>query len=737
MSVKTLFASVLAAFALACSLAAAADKDDGFTPLFDGKTLQGWKQLGGNAKFTVEDGQIVGASVPNSKNSFLCTEKTYRDFILELEFKVDDELNSGVQIRSESTPEYQKGRVHGYQVEIDPESRAWSGGIYDEGRRGWLCDLKNNEPARKAFRHNQWNKFHIECVGDSIKTWINGVPAAELKDGMTKEGFIGLQVHAVGKLEKPLYIRFREIRLKELHPQANTPAKPHVLVTISKETTYITEPLRADGYPDYVAALNQRASEGVTPENNAAVLFWKAIGWPEWVAAQDRDQFFKMLGIQTLPEKGDYYVAFYEYAGPPSDTKKLVDEQAASNKAMGTLDDQMDQAAKRPWSRREFPAFAGWLEANEKPLALLVEAFKRPRRYDPEIGEKNGLAFPLVPPALPPEREACRALLPRAMLRAHDGQVDQAWADLLSCHRHARLVAQGPWFIETLVAYAINAQADAGNQGMLQHAKLSAARLMRMRDELDKLPPMPRMADKIDVGERFTYLSIASYGARSGIASMMESLGSEAPKYKDGIFKKMADSLAEGAIDWDVVLRTGNSWYDRLVEAFRKRTRGERKAALDKIADGLRKAGKEAEDWKSLPLSVFGEPRRDISERVGKALVSLCCSGIPRCVDSEDRAAMQFELTKLAFTLAAYRADHGSYPAKLAGLAPKYVAEVPKDIFIDAELRYKQEGDGYLLYSVGPNGKDDGARGFDDRKEDEDWDDLVVRMPAAVEQKQK
>jgi hypothetical protein len=196
--------------------------------LFDGKTLDGWKQRGGQAKYRVEDGAIVGSSVPNTSNSFLCTEKDYGDFILELEFKVDPQLNSGVQIRSQSYDEptevevkgkkfkFPAGRVHGYQVEIDPSARAYSGGIYDEGRRGWLYDLKNNEAARKAFKQNEWNKFRIECRGDSIKTFINDVPAADLKDDVTPKGFIALQVHGVGGKKEPLEVSWRNIRIQEL-----------------------------------------------------------------------------------------------------------------------------------------------------------------------------------------------------------------------------------------------------------------------------------------------------------------------------------------------------------------------------------------------------------------------------------------------------------------------------------------------------------------------------------------
>jgi hypothetical protein len=209
-------------------LLAAAPAGDGWTPLFNGKNLDGWVQRGGKAKYRVEDNQIVGTSVPNTGNSFLCTKRDYADFILELEFKVSSKLNSGVQIRSHCFEEKKTvesngkkitipaGRVHGYQVEIDPSDRAWSGGIYDEGRRGWLNDLKNNEPARKAFKQNEWNKFRIECRGDSIKTWLNGVVAADLKDALTPSGFIALQVHGVGKEEQPREVRFRNLRIKEL-----------------------------------------------------------------------------------------------------------------------------------------------------------------------------------------------------------------------------------------------------------------------------------------------------------------------------------------------------------------------------------------------------------------------------------------------------------------------------------------------------------------------------------------
>lgn len=193
----------------------AQSNQDGWQLLFNGKDFKGFKQLNGKAKYEVKDGEMVGTTVSNEPNSFLATEKTYKDFILELELFVDPSMNSGVQIRSLSTPEYQKGRVHGYQVEIDPSERAWSGGIYDEARRGWLYTADLNPKAKTAFKNNQWNKYRIECIGNTIRTWVNGVPTAHLVDDMTAEGFIAFQVHAIPKNEAAgKQIRWRNIRIK-------------------------------------------------------------------------------------------------------------------------------------------------------------------------------------------------------------------------------------------------------------------------------------------------------------------------------------------------------------------------------------------------------------------------------------------------------------------------------------------------------------------------------------------
>ena len=190
--------------------------DDGFAPRFVDLTLGDRERRGGETRYTVGGGGIVGETRQNTENSFLCTEKEYGDFELRLEFMIDDEANSGVQIRSQSVPTYQDGRVHGYQIEIDPSDRAWTGGLYDEARRGWLNSLENDAEARAAFKHGAWNEFRIVCQGDHIRSWLNGVAAADHHDAMTARGFIALQVHGVGDRVSPLRVRWRNLRIKEL-----------------------------------------------------------------------------------------------------------------------------------------------------------------------------------------------------------------------------------------------------------------------------------------------------------------------------------------------------------------------------------------------------------------------------------------------------------------------------------------------------------------------------------------
>lgn len=214
---------LLSSFFLVVCMTGWSQKNQQWKNLFDGKSLQGWKTLGGKAMFTAENGEIVGTTVENTPNSFLASTQEYGDFILELEIKVDDTVNnSGIQTRSHFDPSANngEGKVFGRQVEIDPSSRKWSGGIYDEARRGWLYPLSLHPAAQDLFRLNEYNRVRIECIGNETKTWINGKPAAYVADTLDPKGFIALQVHSVSKGHGGKKVRFKNIRIQtsELKP---------------------------------------------------------------------------------------------------------------------------------------------------------------------------------------------------------------------------------------------------------------------------------------------------------------------------------------------------------------------------------------------------------------------------------------------------------------------------------------------------------------------------------------
>jgi len=201
---------------LVCLLALSHLYGGSWTPLFDGKTLNGWNQKGGEAIYTVKDGAIVGMTVADTPNSFLCTDKEYSDFVLEFDVKQEGFSNSGVMFRALSDPDYQDGRVHGYQCEIDPSERAWTGGIYDEARRGWIFRPQNNPSVKTAYQYGKWNRFRIEAIGNTIRTFVNGIPVSYLTDDMTAKGFFGLQIHSIyGDMKPGAKVMWKNIRILE------------------------------------------------------------------------------------------------------------------------------------------------------------------------------------------------------------------------------------------------------------------------------------------------------------------------------------------------------------------------------------------------------------------------------------------------------------------------------------------------------------------------------------------
>jgi hypothetical protein len=505
---------------------------------------------------------------------------------------------------------------------------------------------------------------------------------------------------------------------KAASPPANDkPAKPKVLVTISKETTYITEPLRPDGYVDYVAALKARYSKGVTPENNAAVLFWKAVG-PGEIERDKRDQYFAALGIAPLAENGDYFKPFDTYA------------DFLPQKQVRAAQEFIDSGSI--WSReRNTPEIIErWLNAQRQSLSILADASKRTRFFDPLVVAKDQCLLPHNWARDPIPRisivEVERAFLATAAVKNADGHPEAAWEDLLVLHRLARLCGQSPMFAEAFVSSSYTWSACRGDFALIRSGRLAAATARRALSDLKNLAPSANLRDKVDIGERFVCLDGIIYIARNGFGPYADITGQS----RDAVKKEQdIDRGFAGRIDWNLVLRTANHCYDDAADAFNEPTFIKREQALRQTCSSWEDRLKRNKDMKSLLSSPDPESKIELSEGIG---LNTPYRMLPPLVVQNSTMAsvsMRFDLTKLGFALVAYRSDHDSYPAKLAELAPKYVAEIPKDVFNDLELHYKLDGEGYVIYSVGPNGVDDGGKGMDDAKNGESWDDIALAVP--------
>lgn len=228
--------------ALALLTLSAQAQNGNWKNLFNGKDLSGWKAVAGKATFEVKDGVIEGTAVFGTGNTFLVTEEMYTDFILEVDLKINHiSSNSGIMARGQFDPAARNGEglVFGYQIEADPTPRAWSGGVYDEARRGWFYTLDLNPAAKSAFKMGEWNTYRIEAIGNTIKTWVNGQEVAYFVDDMDAKGFIGLQVHSIQKKEdegRKTYFRNVKIQTNNLKP---LPFKGDVFVvsTLKNELT--------------------------------------------------------------------------------------------------------------------------------------------------------------------------------------------------------------------------------------------------------------------------------------------------------------------------------------------------------------------------------------------------------------------------------------------------------------------------------------------------------------------
>jgi hypothetical protein len=531
-------------------------------------------------------------------------------------------------------------------------------------------------------------------------------------------------------------------------PLANA-RRPKPEIRISRETTYVTGPLREDGYVDYVAAMNALCSRGVTLENDAAVPLWQAVG-PKSLDAGIRKRYFELLGIPELPEQGDYLL-------PLSECESLRD--AFNPPTIGTEANQSErQAAERlariaqgPWRPEELPDVAAFLDLNSKPLQTLSDGLRRAQFYSPLVCSPDkpfDMPFSTVPMDL--SREISRQLRARAMLRLDEANIGGAWQDTMTAYRLARLCAQVPFDIDRLVSLTLESIAVQAAVAVSMTDGISAEQARQYQRDLHRLLPMPPLSWTIDRGERLWQLSsllnMAVDGRRCELQYGVEDEGLlEVLHEADPQWKRRAETcnrLLDEDVDWNEVFRQCNAWYDRAVAAFDRATWPER---IEEIA--LLSEEAEARAQESLDMAASDEHScaQDISpEERAHCLTGLLVIGerVPGAcmVMAEQKRQVYCDLTAVAFALAGFRSDHGAYPNCLDQLRCQYIADVPLDAFSNDDLHYQREGDGYLLYSVGPNGVDDGGRNFNEEWNDRSdiesatdeqmaWDDIAIRTP--------
>ncbi len=491
--------------------------------------------------------------------------------------------------------------------------------------------------------------------------------------------------------------------------------KPTPKFPLGKETTYVTGPLDKEGYIDYEAALNERLSKGITPDKNANVLLWKVFGpRPEGGAGMPAE-FFKRLGMEEPPARGDYLVPLDVF---------LKEHLKLERSKWQVLYEQESHAGNRVWTAKDYPDLAAWLKLNEKPLARAVEATRRPEYFNPLVSRKRepGGLISVLLPGVQKSRELANALRIRALLRVGEGKIDEAWQDLLACHRLARLISRGATIIEGLVGIAIDHMACASDLAYLERAKLTSKQIQACLNDLQTLPPLPSMADRIDLGERLMCLDGLQMIRRGNASTFLGQLGGAQTKVDP------KEEAAMARIDWEPALRNCNKWYDRLAAAMRLKDRTEREAALTQIEKDLGELKQPSPQLTDIAKLLLGKdtPGKVVGKKISDVLIGLMIPAARKVQQAQDRAEQVQRNLQLAFALARYQREHGRYPTKLDDLAPKYVKAIPNDLFSGQPLIYRPMEKGYLLYSVGVNGKDEEGRWYDDNPP---GDDPRVRMP--------
>ena len=504
--------------------------------------------------------------------------------------------------------------------------------------------------------------------------------------------------------------------------QGKPAAKPRW--PVSRETTYFTEPLDKDGYVDYVAAWDAHFSKGVQPEKNAYVRLIQALGPRPAIPNRVPDEFFRKLGIEPLPDKGEYFVSYWAFIREKAKPQQDREWQQHT--------DNLRQARQRPWKQQDFPLIAEWLQVNQKPLQIIAEAAERPQWFRPLVllesaDKRSSLQFVglsglhLLP-------DVAQAYLTRSMWHCAQGQNKQAWQDILTALRLARTVSQDPMLISTLFAIAMENLAHQTIVHFLEFTQPDAKTSLSYYRDLQNLRPRRPLAEIVDQGERLVALDTIQLFYRYGWVALDDS-------EQDGVLSALQHRFMQRILPWKKMLVIANQYYDLLALAANEPDRARRLEAYESLYQKLQRALARIYDVTLLDLPMlmfkFGD---DLGERIIYLLLYLVSPAMLRVQNAVDQCDQYHQLILVALALEMYRAETGQYPVKLEDLSPKYMPAVPKDIFCGYLPIYRRTERGYVLYSVGLNGEDDGGR---TREDNPRGDDLRIQIPNPFPNKTK
>lgn len=483
-------------------------------------------------------------------------------------------------------------------------------------------------------------------------------------------------------------------------------ARKKSAIPIALDTTFFLGPIDADGYVDFAAALDAHVRGRTTPADNALVGLWQGYGNFDSTSLPS-PEYFAALGI--APHDSDLGAPIPEFEFVKAYDFAMHDE----------LWRGFSDAEQRIWTAREFPVVFDWLQRNEVSLDRIVSASRKPRFYRPIIRRAGDDEFILALMAheMSTFRAVSRDLSKRIHYRLGARRFADAWQDLLALRRLARLIASSPVLLDVLVAYSLDADAHRGTSTFIEAADFSPAELRQCLRDLKELPPLSSQADAIDFGERAYMLdtlqqtSLGNYAALDALEGPLTD----------------ADRRHIARNDFVQVMRAANRHFDRIAAALRLPEPAARMAELRRVDVDCKRLG---EKFAKRPAADGRRIDRLRDGELSDYLLSDSDILTPLFYRSHDEREQQFALAKLGIALAAFRGEHGRLPQSLDELRPAYFTTLPGDNFSGGAVRYRPNDDGFLLYSVGLNARDDrGENNRQDRDEPEvQTDDLTLRI---------